>query len=892
MEWKPDDVAVQSIVALLQEFFLSPASNQTHILQRLEAWYASYHDFPCYLAYVMVLGEGLDVTVRQSAGLLLKNHPKALKEQQSGTVLHTVISLVARGLGLEEKILRHTAATCTAMLVTIFGFEPLHLMLDAIFKGLQSEQETIVDGALNALQKIWEDSPGRLEESLASCQNKTASDVVLPLVIKIVDRPEIGLKVSAVTILNYAVYSQSSGMDELVWQYKAVLFSLASRPEASVRRVVCVGLVHLSELAPSKLEANLAELIEYMIVASQDSNAEVAIEASEFWSVFSEAGFDSKVLEPFVPKIVPLLLNNMKFDEYDEEVAEAEADEEAILSGNVREKDSELRPHLHASTSHGEQEDEEDDYQEEDAVWTLRKSAAAGLDMISNILGDDILPILLPSVQVQLQDSNWKSREAAILALGAVSNGCHTGMKDHLDTIVAAVMPGLTDLRPMIRCISCWTLTRYSRQIYNRVSEGDDRLLSMVLNGVLDRVTKDHNRIVQISACGSLATLIEEDSIQIKPYMNPICSALAHALKTYRKRSLRSVYDVVSTIALTLPEILSHKELSPIMLQSLFDKLSSFPDGDSEIFPLLDCVGTVSSALNSAISPYAENAFVKCVSLIERSFLASDTGAIDQEEAARFVEHSLDAIDGIMQGLGKHSGPLFSKSPLGTLLVRSSVDSSAVVRQSAFGLLGDLAEICMVNLIPYLSPLLESALECMKPENITGESVDACNNAVWSLGVVSKVCSEQDVAQFALVALERLLPILTAPVAALPRTLVQNAAVCLGRICETTPATLAPHAHLFLGGWCAALRGLRDGEEKTDAYEGLCRIIRANPVASADHFKGICECFASWNKSPGEPLNTEMAEITQGFRSQFMSNGQWDLILSAMNNAVRMKLRL
>jgi len=35
-----------------------------------------------------------------------------------------------------------------------------------------------------------------------------------------------------------------------------------------------------------------------------------------------------------------------------------------------------------------------------------------------------------------------------------------------------------------------------------------------------------------------------------------------------------------------------------------------------------------------------------------------------------------------------------------------------------------------------------------------------------------------------------------------------------------------------------------------------------------------------------------MAEITQGFKSQFLSNGQWDLILSAMNNAVRMKLRL
>ena len=127
-----------------------------------------------------------------------------------------------------------------------------------------------------------------------------------------------------------------------------------------MRKVVCVGLVHLSELAPTKLEAELPQLIEYMIASTQDSNEEVAIEACEFWSVFSEAGFDENVLKPFVPRIIPLLLNNMKFEEYDEEVAEAEADEEAARQGlQVEEKNSEMRPHLHSSTSHG-QEDGED----------------------------------------------------------------------------------------------------------------------------------------------------------------------------------------------------------------------------------------------------------------------------------------------------------------------------------------------------------------------------------------------------------------------------------------------------------------------------------------------------------------------------------------------------
>jgi hypothetical protein len=33
-------------------------------------------------------------------------------------------------------------------------------------------------------------------------------------------------------------------------------------------------------------------------------------------------------------------------------------------------------------------------------VWNLRKCSAAGLDVLSNVFGDDILPTLMPLIQV------------------------------------------------------------------------------------------------------------------------------------------------------------------------------------------------------------------------------------------------------------------------------------------------------------------------------------------------------------------------------------------------------------------------------------------------------------------------------------------------------------
>lgn len=49
--------------------------------------------------------------------------------------------------------------------------------------------------------------------------------------------------------------------------------------------------------------------------------------------------------------------------------------------------------------------------------WPLRLSCpplltAAGLDMLSNHFGDELLPIMLPIVQQRLHDADWRARES------------------------------------------------------------------------------------------------------------------------------------------------------------------------------------------------------------------------------------------------------------------------------------------------------------------------------------------------------------------------------------------------------------------------------------------------------------------------------------------------
>ena len=61
-----------------------------------------------------------------------------------------------------------------------------------------------------------------------------------------------------------------------------------------------------------------------------------------------------------------------------------------------------------------------------------------------------------------MQEDDWRARESAILALGAISEGCANGLLGHLTEMVHIMLPMLLDARPLVRSISCWALRRYS----------------------------------------------------------------------------------------------------------------------------------------------------------------------------------------------------------------------------------------------------------------------------------------------------------------------------------------------------------------------------------------------------------------------------------------------
>jgi hypothetical protein len=59
--------------------------------------------------------------------------------------------------------------------------------------------------------------------------------------------------------------------------------------------------------------------------------------------------------------------------------------------------------------------------------------------------------MILPIVEVRLRDPDWRLRESAILAIGAVSEGCGAGLTPFLPQLIEFLVPSLDDPRPMVR---------------------------------------------------------------------------------------------------------------------------------------------------------------------------------------------------------------------------------------------------------------------------------------------------------------------------------------------------------------------------------------------------------------------------------------------------------
>ena len=388
-----------------------------------------------------------------------------------------------------------------------------------------------------------------------------------------------------------------------------------------------------------------------------------------------------EALQPHLPKLIPVLVKGMKYSEIDIILLRGDVEEDEM----VPDREEDIRPRFHRSRSHhidplgstpnhsemndGDTSDDEDGNDDSSlSDWNLRKCSAAALDVLASVFRNELLPVLLPILKETLFHSEWEIKESGILALGAIAEGCMTGMVQHLPELIPYLINCLSDKKALVRSITCWTLSRYSHWV---VSQPHDAYLKPLMAELLKRIL-DSNKRVQEAACSAFATLEEEACTELVPYLGFILETLVFAFQKYQHKNLLILYDAIGTLADSVGHHLNKEEYIQLLMPPLISKWNVLRDEDKDLFPLLECLSSVATALQEGFLPYCEPVYRRCVSLVEQTLnqhMAHIQNA-DQFELPDkdFMIVALDLLSGLAEGLDIHIERLVASSNIMHLL--------------------------------------------------------------------------------------------------------------------------------------------------------------------------------------------------------------------------------
>jgi transportin-1 len=843
---------------------------------------SSIPDFVEYLTYIFAstqLGQiGLAgpsiFSVRYAAAINLKNYIKTSYKRISDLALEFLKSSILATLQDTNPQLRSYAGTVITEVVQQGGLlrwpNVLAELLELVSNTSGQIPPDAQEGAMSALSKVCEDNRKILDREY---QGQRPMIVIIPKLLDFTAHSNTKIRLFALKTLKTLIPQRSQTLLSALDVYLARIFQLATDPSSEIRRVICQSLVQLVDARPNMLAPHLEGLVSYIIAQQQSLNdPDLALDAAEFWLGVGEQDELRVLMGPYLERVIPVLLQGMIYGEDDiirlggdednadkedraedlkPQFAQAKAgriaagstnsavlvngnNHSANLNGTNEMEDGEL--------SEGEVEDDEgDDWEDGDPEdqWSLRKCSAAALDIFAVNFHQPVFEIIFPYLKENLVAQEWPKREAAVLALGAVAEGCMLVVAPNLPELVPYLISLLSDLEPAVRQITCWCLGRYS--------EWASQYFVPMMEGLLEHML-DRNKKVQEAAASAFASLEEKSANKILPYTEPILRQFVQCFLKYKDKNMYILYDCVQTLADNVTSELAKPNLVNLLMPVLMERWNKVADESREMFPLLGCLGYVAAAYGDTFSAFAEPIFQRCVRIIHdnlNAIAAVRKGQAVDEPDTDFIVTSLDLISSIIQAIDpSKSGQLVSQLDFFKYLTLCMEEQSTDVRQSAYALLGDCAIMVFPQLEPWLSRLTPFLADQLDLDLITDEDSDngfnVLNNVCWACGELGAKAGSQ-IAPWIEELYRGLIIIMKTE--DVPESVNENAAMALGRLGIGCSEQLASHLPEFADSFLASMAKITPTQEKASAFLGFNRVIERNPTAMErslnDYFTAI-----------------------------------------------------
>ena len=790
--------------------------------------------------------------IRSSAAINLKNIIKSTYKYLDESVRDYVrasVLLCLEDINPQIRSLTGTVITEIVQRGGVLGWPALFPELLSIAANERGDiPPAAQEGSMGALVKVCEDRKDDLDREYVG---QRPLKYIIPRLLDIAGSPMPKVRALAIACLNAFIPQKSELLIASLDAILEKLFRLANDPDPDVRRNLCRSFVLIVDTRPDKIRPHMDGLVDYMCIQQRNiDEPESALEAAEFWLAVSENDKMCASLQPYLKKIVPVLLDSMVYDE--ESVIRLSGDNS---DADFEDRAEDLKPRFanakmikgftNGHQSSGEnldegeiEEDVDDDDLEVEEQWNLRKCSAAALDVLASSFHRLVFDIALEYLNNNLAHTEWPYREAAVLAMGAVAEGCMDAVAPALPNIVPYLTSLLNDIEPSVRLITCWALGRYSVWALNLENPNDKRTyFDPMLNGILGRM-QDKVKRVQTAAASAFANMGERAGKDLIPHCDAIIETFVICFDTYKDRNIFVLYDCVQTLADQLGPSLRNPDLTGLLMPAIIKRWNKISDQSQELFPLHECLSYIAAALGDSFAPFAAPTFARCIRIVRQN-LEEYHLAVGNNQKERpdkdFLVTSLDLLSAIIQALepGKSAELVGTSEPrFFELLLLCMQDPSNDVRQSSYALLGDCAVNIFSQLHPFLPSLIPVAIQQLDMRHAKSDDSETAfsviNNACWSCGEIA-MKYQQEMTPYVEDLYQKLKAIIDQQ--GIPVSVGENAVIAIGRLGVHSSAILAPNLGAFVAQFLHIIEPVEQTDEKSHAFLGLNFIIRQNPYA-------------------------------------------------------------
>ncbi|KAG5465579.1 hypothetical protein CUR178_00286 [Leishmania enriettii] len=259
---------------------------------------------------------------------------------------------------------------------------------------------------------------------------------------------------------------------------------------------------------------------------------------------------------------------------------------------------------------------EEDTMDDDAAAMTLRSSALKFVDVLSTFSSDATYQAFIGPIQHLWSSSEWREREAGIVLVGTIANGCSQELSTMLGSLVEQFLQFISNQSEHVCVVSIaeWSLSRLSETILNSSPQTMDRIIPL-LSSRLQSPSK-RIQITSVSALNVIYGVLENygSTTVIMPHLPLLLESVCTCLPVYSTTNLSLLVDFLSKLMPLLGDRTTAERLSSLLQSERASRASLFEQSYTAMYireepnALLDKdIFSLDRAMIAFISVYPNN---------------------------------------------------------------------------------------------------------------------------------------------------------------------------------------------------------------------------------------------------------------------------------------------